>query len=126
MPPGDSHIDALNDAIAGSFDPAWTVHLYTGVDDPTLGPDPTDELTSDGGYAPVAVGTWDASADGVASNDVDFGTSTDAYSDEATVWAIRDGADIKWWDVLPESIDVTAAGTPVVATLEIFPNLAGG
>lgn len=122
MPVAEAHIDTANDALAASFPAGSQVRLYTGVSDPTTGPDPLDELTSDGGYAPVALGSFDASVDGNAHADVDFGTSTDAWSDEATAWGITDsGGDLLWWDLLTKPIDVTAASTPVVAGLDLYP-----
>jgi hypothetical protein len=125
MPVADAHIDAANDALAGSFPAGSTVHLYTGVDDPTVGPDPADELATDGGYVAASLPVFDASVDGNAHADVDFGTSTDAWSDVATAWAIRDsGGVLLWWDILGEVVDVTAAGTPVVAGLDLYPALA--
>ena len=95
MPLGDvTYVNAALDALVDSWpatDAAY--HLYSS--DPSLETTPSDvELTSDGGYAAVDFDPTDwadaASGTKTTTADVDFGTSTDAYSDTATYWAIVD------------------------------------
>lgn len=115
MPLGDvSYVDAALDAIVDSWPGSGAnYHLYAS--DPSIEVDPTTvELTSDGGYAPVAFDPsgWDASASGQKSTTapVDFGTSTDAYSDVATFWAVVDsGGLIVFSDFIDEPIEVDEA-----------------
>lgn len=105
--------NAALDAVVGTF-PATgaTYRLYTDV--PAL----ATELASAGGYAPVAFvpAGWAAAVDGAKSTTaaVSFGTSTDAWSDVATYWAIADAAgNPLYFDLLPEQIAVGASGTAV-------------
>jgi hypothetical protein len=123
MPVGEAHYNDGTDALAGSFPSGCEVRLYAGVADVAAGPQPSEELTSDGGYAPAA-GTpvFSDAVDGVAEAEVDFGTSTDAYSDVAVAWALLDAdGDLRWWDLLQEEVEVAAEDVPVTATLHLYP-----
>jgi hypothetical protein len=117
MPLGDvSYQDAALDAVVDSW-PASGANYHLYASDPALEVDPTDvELTSDGGYAPVAFDSadWDAATSGLKSTTaaVDFGTSTAAWSDVATFWAVIDtGGLIVFSDFIDEPIEVDDTGT---------------
>ena len=79
--------DAALDAVVSSLpSPAtWRLHVDMPADTST-------ELAPDGGYAAVgySAGDWAAASEGAKEATVDFGTSTDAWSDVATYWAIHD------------------------------------
>jgi hypothetical protein len=111
-PTGIAAQNAALDAVVATFPDDGTYRLYSGV------PDPTTELDSDGGYAPVphGVADWAAAADGSVTTavPVSLGTSTGAYSGTAYYWGIADASGaVVYWDLLPTPLTVTAAGTPV-------------
>lgn len=115
MPLGATYVDGALDGVTDSWPSSGaTYRLYAS--DPTLATLPGDvELTSAGGYASVAFAPADFTA-GVGSL-VDFGTSTDAYSDVATYWGIVDGSDLLVFsDDLSDPIEVDAASTAVSFT----------
>lgn len=123
------HVDAMNSVLASwlgadkstAAPASFDVCLYT--DDPDNG---GVELDAVGGYATQTVAndgtTWpDAPADGsVTSAAVDFGTSTDAWSDVASWWVAKVGGNV--WMAMPlaDEIDVSATGQPVSVTLTAF------
>lgn len=123
------HVDAMNSLLASwlgadkstAAPASFEVCQYT--DDPDNG---GVELDPVGGYASVTVtndGTlWTgAPADGAwTSEAVDFGTSTDAYSDVATWWVAKVGGVI--WLAMPlaDEVEVSAVGQPVAITLTVF------
>ena len=119
MPLGDvTYQNASLDAVVDSW-PASGAEYRLYSSDPSLATLLSDaELTSAGGYAPVAFAPADwADADAgskTTTADVDFGTSTDAYSDTATYWAIVDSGDlIVYSDELDDPIAVGEASTAV-------------
>lgn len=117
--------NAALDACYGSnhssvFPSSLAIRLYT--DDPRLS---GSELTSDGGYAAVIVDNDDttfppATAGAKESALIDFGTSTDAWSDVAT-WAVieADGYLIEAVE-LESPVAVLEADVPVQVGLVIF------
>lgn len=118
MPLGDvSYQDAALDAVVASW-PSSGAEYALFVGDPLAG---GTELTSTGGYARVAFAPadLDAAADGAKAwaAPIDFGTSTGAWSDVATHFAIIDGSDLfVYTDDLPDEIAVDETGTAVTAT----------
>ena len=124
MPFADSTVglaaaNAALDAIVATLPDDGSWRLYSDV------PETATELGADGGYAPVPadVADWAAAADGSVSTTVpvDFGTSTDAYSDTATYWAWADSTgEPVLWDLLPEQIGVGEADTDVSMRPTLF------
>lgn len=113
-------LDADYGATHGTHAPAsHTLHLFAG--DPKAGGVELD--TAVGSYAAPtltndATGWPTAAADqSKTAAEVAFATSTAAWSDEATHWALK-GADGNWWDSdqLPEVVSVTTAGVVVNVT----------
>ena len=110
--------DAALDAVVSSLpSPAtWRLHVDMPADTST-------ELAPDGGYAAVgySAGDWAAASEGAKEATVDFGTSTDAWSDVATYWAIHDAAGVViLWDELTEPVEVSTAGTAVSVSPALF------
>lgn len=119
MPLGDvTYVNASLDAVVAAWPGSGaTYRLFAS--DPTLQATPTDvELTSDGGYAPVAFdpADWASAVDGgkTTTAAVGFGTSTAAYSDVATFWGILDSGDLLVYsDFLDDPIEVDDTGAAV-------------
>ena len=104
--------DAALDAVVSSLPSPATWRIFAGhpVEEPT------SELASDGGYAPVAYSAldWSAASGGVKSATVSAGTSTGAWSDVGWFWAICDAAgEVLLFDLMPEPVSVDATGTTV-------------
>lgn len=110
--------NAALDAVVSSWSAtAVTWRVFTGV------PDGANELPATGGYAPVAYtgSEWSAASNGGKPATVDLGTSTDAYGDVGSVWAICDAAgDPIYWDTLTVPLRVESAGVPVSFRPELF------
>lgn len=121
MPLGDvSYMNAALNAVVASF-PATGAKWRLYTSDPALEVTPsTVELAATGGYAgvtfaPAQFGT--ASADLVqTSSPVSFGTSSAAWSDVATFWAIEKAGLLVYSDALDTPIAVDAAGVAVAFT----------
>jgi hypothetical protein len=115
MPIADAYTDAALDAVVSAL-PASGGHWNLYASNPDGLADPTTvELTGDGGYAPVAFAPSDfAAASGNAASTtvpVDFGTSTDAYSDVANYYGITDSAGVlAFSDVLDTPIAINDVG----------------
>lgn len=117
-------LDADYGAGHGAHAPAsHTLHLFAG--DPKVSGVELD--TAVGGYAVPTI-TNDATGWPAAAADqqktaaeATFATSTAAFSDVATHWALK-GADGNWWDSgpLPEAVDVDTAGVVVHVTPTVF------
>lgn len=121
MPLGDvTYVNAALDALVDSWPATGAVYaLYES--DPALETVPTDVELSGGGYTPPAFASadWDAATGGGKSTTVpvSFGTSTAAYTQTATYWAVVDsGGLLVFSDALTDPIDVDAAGTDVAFT----------
>lgn len=116
-------LDALLGRDLSGIPTAWEVALFT--DHPLLG---GTELTSAGGYARAALNNdlsdFPAAASGLKTSvTVDFGTSTDAYSDTALYAVLIDAADsVTRWFARPlnQEVNVTAAGADVAVQLTNF------
>lgn len=121
MPLGDtSYIDAALDAVVASW-PATgaTYNLYRS--DPSIEATPSDVELAGSGYTPAAFDPagWDAATDGGKSTTaaVSLGTSSDAYADLGTYWAVVDSSGLLVFsDALTEPIGAQAAGTVVAFT----------
>lgn len=106
----DSHLDASYGTTRAAHRPSsHELALFYG--------NPADggtELTSDGGYARVTIdeADWQAASGGEKSPGfVTFPAPTDAWSDEATHWALLYGADVlDDWGPLADTLEVTGAG----------------
>lgn len=118
-------LDALLGRDVSGVPTAWEVALFD------LHPEEGGvELSADGGYARGSLSndTTDlpAASDGLKTSVVvDFGTSTDAYSDTASYAVLFDAADstTRWFAVpLGQEVDVPAAGVPVKVRLSSFWN----
>ena len=111
--------DAALDAVVASWAAtAATWRLFTGIPDPGV-----NELPADGGYAVGAYtgSEWAAASGGAKAATVDLGTSTDAYGDVGSHWAICDASgDVIYWDELTVPLAVSAASTPVSFRPELF------
>lgn len=121
MPLGDvTYVNAALDALVGSWPATGALYrLYES--DPALETVPASVELSGSGYTPPAFASagWAAAADGgkATTSPVSFGTSTAAYTQTATYWAVVDsGGLLVFSDALTEPIDVPAAGTVVAFT----------
>lgn len=118
-------LDVLLGRDVSAIPTAWEVALFT--DHPDLG---GTELAADGGYARGALSNdttdYPAAVAGLKTSvAVDFGTSTDAYSDTAPYAVLIDAADstTRWFAVpLNQEVNVTAAGVDVAVQLSHFWN----
>lgn len=111
-------------ATKGAASPAnLEVALFNG--DPLLG---GTELTATGGYVAVTVGndgtTWPSAATsgGKTTSTIAFATSTDAWSDVATFFVLRDASTGDQWDSGPltDEISVETSGTEVTTTITVY------
>lgn len=118
MPLGDATYQAAAlDAVIASWPTTATYRLFTG--DPTLG---GVELAATGGYAPATFSPSDWTTSGVSSTaTISFGTSTAAYADTATYWALVDtsGAIVYYDDLTPE-VDIPDFGYDVTISPSLF------
>lgn len=124
MPIGDTYQNASLDGLVNSWTAGDRWALFNGVPVEAGG---TGAELSGGGYTSPAFATTDfAAASGQAKTvaaPIDFGTSTDAYTDVGTHWAILDATDaLVYWDDLPEAdvVEVNAAGTDVSISPTLF------
>lgn len=114
----DCRYGATKAAIASASD---TLHLFTG--DPNQG---GVELAATGGYAPITItnngGNWPAAANGEKVGAVQTYTSTGAWSDLATHWALKNTVTGKWGPAgeLPDEVLVSVSGTTVAVTPVIY------
>jgi hypothetical protein len=102
----------FGDGRALSVPASWEVALFTGH--PLYG---GTELTSAGGYAPIVVANTSANfpdpVSGVVQATATFPAPTDAWSDVATHYELREvgGGPVWWVGVLAEpGLDIDAAG----------------
>lgn len=125
MPIGDLYQDASLDGVVDEW-PAtgarWA--LFNGV--PVDAGGTGVELSGDGYTSPSFAPADFAAASGqskTVASPISFGTSTDAYAEVGTHWAILDSADeLVYWDDLPDGdvVEVLAAGTAVEISPTIF------
>lgn len=132
MPLGDvTYQNAALDAVVASWPSSGAkYHLYSG--DPAQAALLSDvELTSDGGYAPVTFSPsgWASASGGSKTTTaaVSFGTSTGAYSDVATYWAVVDssGRIVFSDDLDGQEVEVDDTGTTVAFTPTLNFSTAG-
>lgn len=112
--------NAALDAVVSSLPSPSVWALYVG--NPVAG---GTEMPATGGYAAAtySAAQWAAAASGVKTATVSFGTSTAAWGDVASYWAVRDAAGVVLlWDLLPSQLTVTAAGVPVSVSPQLFFN----
>lgn len=125
MPIGDTYQDASLDGVVDSWPASgarWA--LFDGVPVEAGG---TGVELSGGGYtapsfAPADFAAAAGQAKAVAAP-IDFGTSSAAYAEVGTHWAVLDSADaLVYWDDLPDGdvVEVLAAGTDVTISPTIF------
>ena len=125
MPIGANYQDDSLDGVVDAW-PATGAHwaLFDGV--PVEDGGDGVELTGSGYTAPTFAPADFAAASGnskTVAAPIDFGTSSDAYAELGTHWAIVDsGGDIVYWDDLPDAdvVEVNAAGTDVTISPTIF------
>lgn len=117
----------FGDGRAASVPSSWEVALFTGH--PLTG---GVELSAVGGYAPLVVANTSANfpdpTDGVIrSVELTWPGPTDAWSDTATTYALRNPADSATWYVgtLDRSITVTGANPGFVSRIAIRWNSEG-
>jgi hypothetical protein len=117
----------FGDGRAASVPSSWEVALFT--DHPLTG---GVELDAVGGYVPLVVANSSANfpdpVDGVVTSvNLTWPDPTDAYSDVATTYVLRNAADSTAWyvGVLGAAIDVTEAGPGFSTQLAIRWNTEG-
>lgn len=125
-------VAARNASLAMSYGATKGSSAPTSLEVALFNGDPRNggtELTPAGGYAPATVPnngtTWPtAPADGeIVSAAIALPSSTDAWSDTALFWLIRDATTGDWWDSMPLPGDgITVSGYGVENSLILFVN----
>lgn len=126
----ESYDDVVN-AVAALLPVGSTVRLYSALADAVEGPDPADELPTEGGYAPfVTTEAFSTSTggEGLASLDLAW-SATDVWPETGVAWAGEDpDGTRRAFDLLQTKVEVgeDEVGGTVTATADIYIRPADG